>query len=125
MGNSRIAPYLPSLLREGIEGWGATDPAARYERLPCRQSKGRRRRWHALLAALLAGLAPVVAPAQPAAQPATLSTRNGLYLGADLSYVNEMEDCGAVYRDSGGRQVDPFALMAARGGGPGTLSGVF
>ncbi|MFN3387798.1 MAG: arabinogalactan endo-beta-1,4-galactanase [Allosphingosinicella sp.] len=37
-----------------------------------------------------------------------------LYLGADLSYVNEMEDCGAVYRKDG-RPVDPFALFAAEG----------
>lgn len=39
----------------------------------------------------------------------------GLYLGADLSYVNEMEDCGAVYR-KGGKPVDPFALLKAEGG---------
>ncbi|HYE27959.1 MAG TPA: glycosyl hydrolase 53 family protein [Allosphingosinicella sp.] len=38
-----------------------------------------------------------------------------LYLGADLSYVNEMEDCGAVYR-KGGRRADPFALLKAAGG---------
>ncbi len=36
------------------------------------------------------------------------------YLGADLSYVNEMEDCGAVFRKNG-RAVDPFALFAAEG----------
>lgn len=38
-----------------------------------------------------------------------------LYLGADLSYVNEMEDCGAVYR-KGGKPIDPFALLKAEGG---------
>ena len=38
-----------------------------------------------------------------------------LYLGADLSYVNEMEDCGAVYRKNG-RRADPFALLKAAGG---------
>jgi arabinogalactan endo-1,4-beta-galactosidase len=38
-----------------------------------------------------------------------------LYLGADLSYVNEMEDCGAVYRRNG-RRADPFALLKAAGG---------
>ncbi|MGK6319453.1 glycoside hydrolase family 53 protein [Sphingomonas sp. DT-204] len=38
-----------------------------------------------------------------------------LYLGADLSYVNEMEDCGAVYRKNG-KPVDPFALLKAEGG---------
>ncbi|WP_158548489.1 glycoside hydrolase family 53 protein [Parvularcula marina] len=37
-----------------------------------------------------------------------------LYLGADLSYVNEMEDCGAVYRDDG-REVDPYELFAEKG----------
>ena len=37
------------------------------------------------------------------------------YLGGDLSYANEMRDCGAVYR-AGGRAVDPFVLMKARGG---------
>lgn len=44
------------------------------------------------------------------------STANGLYLGADLSYVNEMEECGATFRDPRGRRVDPFAYMAKRGG---------
>lgn len=38
-----------------------------------------------------------------------------LYLGADLSYVNEMEDCGAVYREAG-KPVDPFALVKEHGG---------
>lgn len=37
-----------------------------------------------------------------------------IYLGADLSYVNEMEDCGGVYRQN--RQpVDPFTLFAKKG----------
>lgn len=53
----------------------------------------------ALLALLLA--APAPAPA--------------LYLGADLSYVNEMDDCGAIYRKNGQR-ADPFALLKAAGG---------
>lgn len=38
-----------------------------------------------------------------------------LYLGADLSYVNEMEDCGAVYRRHG-KPADPFALLHEAGG---------
>ena len=29
------------------------------------------------------------------------------YFGVDLSYVNEVEDCGAVYRENGAPQ-DPF-----------------
>ena len=37
-----------------------------------------------------------------------------LYLGADLSYVNEVEDCGAVFRKDG-KKVDPFKLFAAEG----------
>ena len=44
-------------------------------------------------------------PAEPA-QP--------FYLGADLSYVNEMEDCGAKYYDKSKRQ-DPFQLFANKG----------
>ena len=58
--------------------------------------------------ALLLGAAPSAArlPDRPA---------SGLYLGADLSYVNEMEDCGAVYRERG-KPVDPFALLARKGG---------
>ena len=43
------------------------------------------------------------------------SAKTPFYLGADLSYVNEMEDCGAVYR-AGGKRVDPFRLMKERGG---------
>ncbi|MEM9530071.1 MAG: glycosyl hydrolase 53 family protein [Pseudomonadota bacterium] len=34
--------------------------------------------------------------------------------GVDLSYVNELEDCGAVYRSQGDPQ-DPYALFAAAG----------
>jgi arabinogalactan endo-1,4-beta-galactosidase len=36
------------------------------------------------------------------------------YLGADLSYVNEMEDCGAVFRENGLPR-DPFELFTERG----------
>lgn len=59
-----------------------------------------------LLAALAASLPAAAAPA-PGSDP--------VYLGADLSYVNEMEDCGAVYR-AGGRPVDPFVLLKRAGG---------
>ena len=37
------------------------------------------------------------------------------YLGADLSFANEMRDCGAVYR-SGGKRIDPFDLIRRSGG---------
>lgn len=66
-------------------------------------------------ALLLMGVAPAAEPrpVPPASSPG--STANGLFLGADLSYVNEMEDCGAVFR-ADGKRVDPFAYMRARGG---------
>jgi Arabinogalactan endo-1,4-beta-galactosidase len=37
-----------------------------------------------------------------------------MYLGADLSYVNEVEDCGGIFYEHG-RAVDPFALLQAHG----------
>ena len=57
----------------------------------------------------------LLAASPTSAGPLAAKPKSGLYLGADLSYVNEMEDCGAVYR-SGGKPVDPFALMQAKGG---------
>ena len=36
------------------------------------------------------------------------------YFGVDLSYVNEVEDCGAVYRENGEPQ-EPFELFARHG----------
>jgi arabinogalactan endo-1,4-beta-galactosidase len=36
------------------------------------------------------------------------------YFGVDLSYVNEMDDCGAVYRENGEVR-DPFELFADHG----------
>jgi hypothetical protein len=48
-------------------------------------------------------------------KPATVAdTAKPLLLGADLSYVNEVEDAGAVYRRSG-VQVDPYKLFADSG----------
>src|SRR3954467_14686691 len=64
----------------------------------------------ASIAALLAAIATAAQAGPPAPPPP-----GGLYLGGDLSYVNEMEDCGAVYR-KGGQPVDPFALLKAEGG---------
>lgn len=37
------------------------------------------------------------------------------FLGADLSYVNEMEDCGAVYKDTNARAADPYQIFADAG----------
>ena len=39
---------------------------------------------------------------------------HNLYLGGDLSYVNEIEDCGAVFRKNG-ELVDPYELFASQG----------
>ena len=51
------------------------------------------------------------------AQAGTLAAppSGGSYRGADMSYVNEMEDCGAVYRLHGQR-IDPFRLFKREGG---------
>lgn len=56
----------------------------------------------ALSVAALAACAGV--PPQGSPQPPRF------YFGADLSYVNEMEDCGAVYRVDG-QPTDPYALF--------------
>ena len=42
------------------------------------------------------------------------TTQKPFYVGADLSYVNEMEDCGATYYDKGKKQ-DPFTLFSKKG----------
>ncbi|WP_255037288.1 glycoside hydrolase family 53 protein [Lacihabitans soyangensis] len=36
------------------------------------------------------------------------------YLGADLSYVNELEDCSGIYREKG-EKVEPFGYFAKKG----------
>jgi arabinogalactan endo-1,4-beta-galactosidase len=46
------------------------------------------------------------------AAPAHAAPRT--YLGVDISYANEMEDCGAVYR-SGGKTVEPYAFFKSEG----------
>ncbi|MEM9413326.1 MAG: glycosyl hydrolase 53 family protein, partial [Planctomycetota bacterium] len=42
------------------------------------------------------------------------ATAQGIWLGADLSYVNELEDFGAVYRDNGNKR-DVYELFAEKG----------
>lgn len=37
------------------------------------------------------------------------------YHGADLSYVNEMEDCGATYKDLEGNEKDPYEIFSDAG----------
>ncbi len=65
-----------------------------------------------VLCVLLAACAQAPSDAEAGFRPDTLQTP--VYLGADLSYVNEMEDCGGVYREDG-QTVDPFALFGERG----------
>lgn len=49
------------------------------------------------------------------AQEATTPTQTApFFTGADLSYVNEMEDCGGTYSDRG-KQKDPFEIFASYG----------
>ncbi|MEZ4642638.1 MAG: glycosyl hydrolase 53 family protein [Chloroflexota bacterium] len=53
----------------------------------------------------------------PTAAPAATAVPRQLpdfFNGVDLSYVNEVEDCGAVYRVNGEAK-DPFALFAGKG----------
>ncbi len=38
----------------------------------------------------------------------------GFYFGADLSYVNELEDCGAQYQEQG-QSMDPYSLFRDHG----------
>ncbi|WP_188151839.1 glycoside hydrolase family 53 protein [Teredinibacter waterburyi] len=44
----------------------------------------------------------------------SIPTDKPFYLGADLSYVNEMEDCGASYQYQG-EAIDPYLLFAQAG----------
>lgn len=60
------------------------------------------------LFAAASSIALLASSVAPAAQP-------GLYLGADMSAVNQVQDCGGVYRDHG-QPVDPFKLLAQKGG---------
>lgn len=39
----------------------------------------------------------------------------GFYYGADLSYVNEMEDCGAVYKNQASEEEDPYVIFSNAG----------
>jgi arabinogalactan endo-1,4-beta-galactosidase len=62
------------------------------------------------LASLIAGPAMAQAPAAK-----TMPPPSQIYLGADLSFANEMEDCGANFRAKG-KPADPFVLLKKHGG---------
>ncbi|MFN3852350.1 MAG: arabinogalactan endo-beta-1,4-galactanase [Spirosomataceae bacterium] len=49
-----------------------------------------------------------------ACREASVAQQPKLYLGGDLSYTNEMDDCGGVYRKNG-KQVDAYKLFAEEG----------
>ena len=40
---------------------------------------------------------------------------NSFYYGADLSYVNEMKDCGATYKDANNITKDPYVIFKEAG----------
>lgn len=58
----------------------------------------------------LASCGTVTVPITQAPRPIS----DDLWRGVDLSYVNELEDCGAVYSDHFGR-TDPYEIMNAAG----------
>lgn len=45
----------------------------------------------------------------------TDSVAEPFYIGADLSYVNEMIDCGAVYTDGNNQAKDPYQIFSEAG----------
>ncbi len=52
---------------------------------------------------------------EPPPEPASVSVFEApFYFGVDLSYVNEMDDCGAVYRENGESR-DAFELFSEHG----------
>ena len=58
---------------------------------------------------------PTVAPSvTPQAPNPNFAAQPEFFFGADMSYVNEMDDCGATYRVNGEAQ-DAFTLLAAQG----------
>ncbi|KQY35941.1 arabinogalactan endo-1,4-beta-galactosidase [Caulobacter sp. Root487D2Y] len=61
----------------------------------------------AAMAASLLSLSAVPSGVAQAAEPP-------IYLGVDISYANEMDDCGAVYT-SGGQRVDQFRFFKSAG----------
>lgn len=48
-------------------------------------------------------------------QASAAGVEQPFYLGADLSFANEMQDCGMVYRFRG-NPIDPFEFMKRKGG---------
>ncbi len=54
-------------------------------------------------------------PAEPTPPEVTGPDYSAIYRGADLSYVNEMQDCGGEYLNESGTVVDPFQFFKQKG----------
>lgn len=63
------------------------------------------------LVLIVAAFSSCIETGNGAAAQSTIKSKE-LFLGADLSYVNEVEDCGGKFR-SEGNEVDPFQLFAS------------
>lgn len=48
-------------------------------------------------------------------EPDPIVENTSFFLGADLSYVNEMEDCGATYKNKNGEDTDAFKIFEEAG----------
>ena len=48
-------------------------------------------------------------------QNENLNNSPNFYFGADLSYLNEMEDCGAVFKDLNNKIKDPYKIFSEAG----------
>jgi arabinogalactan endo-1,4-beta-galactosidase len=54
-------------------------------------------------------------PSDPKDDEEVIETPITFYYGADLSYVNEMEDCGATYLDANNITKDPYIIFKEAG----------
>ncbi|MEL6672442.1 MAG: glycosyl hydrolase 53 family protein [Bacteroidota bacterium] len=70
-----------------------------------------------LLLFLLAAcdLGPTIPPSEKEDEKEEPVDAGSFVRGADLSYVNEMVDCGAVYQDLNGQTNDPYAIFEEAG----------
>ena len=51
---------------------------------------------------------------EPEENPEIIETPS-FYYGADLSYVNEMENCGAIYKDANNINTNPYKIFKDSG----------
>ena len=57
----------------------------------------------------------ILGACQPVTPPDEEPEAIAFFRGADLSYVNEMQDCGGMYQNAAGEEADPYALFAEAG----------